>query len=75
MPDEDRAVLFFWGSTKSLASGLPIAAALVPAATLWATVLPLMLYHLTQPFVCALVAQRKFRTIEISAEDSVAAAA
>lgn len=70
MPDEDRVVLFFCGSTKSLASGLPIATALVPAATLGATVLPLMLYHLTQLFVCALVAQRKFKDAEIAASDS-----
>lgn len=58
MAAEDRAVLFFCGSTKSLASGLPIATALFPAATLGAAVLPLMIYHLTQLFVCALVAQR-----------------
>lgn len=57
-PEADRAVLFFCGSTKSLASGLPIAAALFPAATIGATVLPLMIYHLAQLFVCALVAQR-----------------
>lgn len=61
MPAEDRAVLFFCGSTKSLATGLPIATALFPAATLGATVLPLMIYHLSQLFVCALVAQRASR--------------
>ncbi|MEI4473194.1 bile acid:sodium symporter family protein [Frigidibacter sp. MR17.24] len=58
MAFEDRAVLFFCGSTKSLASGLPIATALFPAATLGAVVLPTMLYHLSQLFVCAVVAQR-----------------
>jgi|TARA_R110002124_G_C8922678_1_gene511342 sodium/bile acid cotransporter 7 len=71
LPDEDRAVLFFCGSTKGLASGLAIATALVPAATLGTTVLPLMLYHLTQLFACALVAQRKSKDAEIAASDSV----
>ncbi|MBU2360801.1 MAG: bile acid:sodium symporter, partial [Alphaproteobacteria bacterium] len=64
-------VLFFCGSTKSLASGLPIATALVPAATLGATVLPLMLYHLTQLFVCALVAQRKSQALADARDESV----
>ncbi|MEI4488466.1 bile acid:sodium symporter family protein [Frigidibacter sp. MR17.14] len=58
MVAEDRAVLFFCGATKSLASGLPIATALFPAATLGAVVLPTMLYHLSQLFVCAVLAQR-----------------
>ncbi len=66
LPEEDRAVLLFCGSTKSLASGLPIATALVPVATLGATVLPLMLYHLTQLFVCALIAQRKAQLLQIA---------
>lgn len=62
MAVEDRAVLFFCGSTKSLATGLPIATALFPAATLGATVLPLMVYHLTQLLVCAMVAQHAARS-------------
>lgn len=66
LPDADRTVLLFCGSTKSLASGLPIATALVPAATLGATVLPLMLYHLTQLLVCALIAQRKSQLLSIA---------
>ncbi|PTE21606.1 hypothetical protein C5F48_11300 [Cereibacter changlensis JA139] len=67
LPGEDRAVLLFCGSTKSLASGLPIATALVPAATLGATVLPLMLYHMTQLLVCALIAQRHSRRLVAAA--------
>ncbi|WP_435170471.1 bile acid:sodium symporter family protein [Falsirhodobacter sp. 1013] len=54
----DQAALFFCGSTKSLASGLPIAAALFPAAVIGTTVLPLMMFHMTQLLVCAVVAQR-----------------
>ncbi|KGJ03092.1 solute carrier family 10 (sodium/bile acid cotransporter), member 7 [Paracoccus halophilus] len=61
MPPEDRAVLFFCGSTKSLASGLPIATAIFPAATVGATVLPVMIYHMTQLLVCSAIAQRLAR--------------
>ena len=61
MPHQDRAVLFFCGSTKSLASGLPIATAIFPAATVGATVLPVMIYHMTQLLVCSAIAQRMAR--------------
>ena len=61
LPPADRAVLFFCGSTKSLASGLPIAYAIFPAATVGATVLPVMIYHMTQLLVCSAVAQRLAR--------------
>ena len=54
----DRAALFYCGSTKSLASGLPIATALFAADQVGAIVLPLMIYHMTQLLVCALVSQR-----------------
>lgn len=63
LPPADQAVLFFCGSTKSLASGLPIAYAIFPAATVGATVLPVMIYHMTQLLVCSAVANssRKIR--------------
>ncbi|MTH79734.1 bile acid:sodium symporter family protein [Paracoccus aestuariivivens] len=61
LPYEDRAVLFFCGSTKSLASGLPIATALFPAATVGATVLPILIYHMSQLLVCAMIAQASAR--------------
>ncbi|MDB6454873.1 bile acid:sodium symporter family protein [Falsirhodobacter sp. 20TX0035] len=54
----DRAALFFCGSTKSLASGLPIAAALFPADVIGTTILPVMMFHMTQLLVCAVIAQR-----------------
>ncbi|WP_010137761.1 bile acid:sodium symporter family protein [Oceanicola sp. S124] len=59
LPEEDRIVLLFCGSTKSLASGLPIATALFPAATVGAIVLPTMLFHLSQLLLCSVIAQRK----------------
>lgn len=58
LPPADRAALFFCGSTKSLASGLPIASAIFPATAVGATVLPVMMYHMTQLLVCSFVAQR-----------------
>ncbi|MBM3605909.1 MAG: bile acid:sodium symporter [Alphaproteobacteria bacterium] len=61
LPDQDRAVLFFCGSTKSLASGLPIAAALFPPETVGATVLPVLVYHMAQLLICAMIAQRGAR--------------
>ncbi|MGZ3217024.1 bile acid:sodium symporter family protein [Paracoccus sp. T5] len=69
LPGPDRSVLFFCGSTKSLASGLPIAAALFPAATVGATVLPVLVYHMAQLLICAMIAQqgaRRNRTALVS---------
>ena len=54
----DRTTLFFCGSTKSLASGLPIATALFAADRVGMIVLPLMLFHLLQLLACAIIAQR-----------------
>jgi sodium/bile acid cotransporter 7 len=64
LPRPDRSVLFFCGSTKSLASGLPIAAALFPAATVGAIVLPVMVYHMSQLLVCAMIAQHSARKMQ-----------
>ena len=63
LPPQDQAVLFFCGSTKSLASGLPIASAIFPAAILGATVLPVMMYHMLQLLVCSFIAQKSARRI------------
>ena len=61
LPEEDRAALFFCGSTKSLASGLPIATALFAPERVGAIVLPLMIFHMLQLLVCAFLAQRAVR--------------
>ncbi|SNS31781.1 bile acid:sodium symporter family protein [Tropicimonas sediminicola] len=58
----DRAVLFYCGSTKSLATGLPIASTLFPADQVGAIVLPIMIYHMVQLLICAVIAQRSART-------------
>lgn len=53
----DRIVLQFCGSKKSLASGVPIAGVLFPAAAVGPIILPLMLFHQIQLMVCALLAR------------------
>ena len=55
---EDRIVLLFCGSKKSLASGVPMAGVLFPAAALGTIILPLMLFHQLQLIACAVVARR-----------------
>jgi sodium/bile acid cotransporter 7 len=56
----DRVAVVFCGSKKSLASGLPMAQALFggQTASVGAVVLPLMVYHQLQLFVCAVLAER-----------------
>ncbi|MBK4215031.1 bile acid:sodium symporter [Paracoccus caeni] len=58
LPRPDGITLLFCGSTKSLATGLPIATALFPPSQVGAIVLPIMLFHLLQLLVCAVLAQR-----------------
>jgi sodium/bile acid cotransporter 7 len=53
LPYADRTALFYCGSTKSLASGLPIATALFASDQVGAIVLPLMMYHMLQLLVSA----------------------
>lgn len=53
----DRIVLLFCGSKKSLASGVPMAGAIFPAAQVGLLILPLMLFHQIQLFACAFIAR------------------
>lgn len=57
---EDRITIFFCGSKKSLASGIPMAKILFAGQIggLGALVLPLMIFHQLQLLVCAAVARR-----------------
>jgi sodium/bile acid cotransporter 7 len=57
-PRADEITIVFCGSKKSLASGVPMATVLLPAATVGLTVLPLMLFHQVQLMVCAWLARR-----------------
>jgi len=55
---EDGVTMLFCGSKKSLASGVPMANAIFPAAAVGAIVLPVMLFHQIQLMACAWIAQR-----------------
>jgi sodium/bile acid cotransporter 7 len=55
---EDQIAIVFCGSKKSLASGLPLASLLLPAATAGLMVVPLMMFHQMQLMVCAWLARR-----------------
>ena len=68
----DAIVLLFCGSKKSLASGLPMALVLFPAATVGLTMLPLMIFHQIQLVVCAVIASRLARESAENASPSTA---
>lgn len=59
---EDRIAILFCGSKKSLASGVPMVIILFPGATASMIVVPLMLFHQIQLFVCAALARRFARS-------------
>ena len=57
LPLPDEAALVFCGSVKSLATGVPMASVLFPAALVGAIVLPLMIFHQVQLLACAFLAR------------------
>lgn len=61
MDRADRIVLLFCGSKKSQVSGLPMAVLLFPSEQAGMYVLPLMIFHLIQLLVCAVIAERLSR--------------
>lgn len=71
-PREDRIVLLFCGSKKSLATGVPLAGVLFPAAQVGAIILPLMFFHQIQLMVCAVLARRYAAENEQAAEVAAA---
>jgi solute carrier family 10 (sodium/bile acid cotransporter), member 7 len=60
-PVEDEIAAVFCGSKKSMAGGIPMAAILFPGHAVGLIVLPLMLFHQVQLFVCAALARRYAR--------------
>lgn len=60
-PAEDEIAVVFCGSKKSLANGIPMAPILFPGHLTGLIILPLMLYHQIQIFVCTILAQRYAR--------------
>lgn len=61
---EDTLVLFYCGSKKSLATGVPIAGTLFAASDVGLLILPLMVYHQIQLLVCAWIAPKLIKTDE-----------
>ncbi|HEX7855698.1 MAG TPA: bile acid:sodium symporter family protein [Sphingobium sp.] len=57
-PIEDEIAIVFCGSKKSMASGIPMATILFPGHGVGMIVLPLMIFHQVQLFVCAVLARR-----------------
>ncbi|MBT0669197.1 bile acid:sodium symporter [Novosphingobium profundi] len=55
---EDEIAIVFCGSKKSMAGGLPMATVLFAGQAVGLIVLPLMLFHQLQLFVCATLARR-----------------
>jgi sodium/bile acid cotransporter 7 len=56
---EDEIVAVFCGSKKTLASGMPMAKLLFGgSAAMGVLILPIMIYHQIQLFVCAVMARR-----------------
>lgn len=64
-PSPDEVSLVLCGSKKSLASGVPMANVLFPASTAGFVILPLILYHQIQLFLCTLIA-RHYRNKHLS---------
>jgi len=60
----DEIAIVFCGSKKSLASGVPIANVLFPAAQVGMIVLPIMLFHQIQLMACSALARRYARRLE-----------
>jgi sodium/bile acid cotransporter 7 len=54
----DEIAIVFCGSKKSLATGVPMAGILFPAASVGLIVLPVMLFHQLQLMACAVIAQQ-----------------
>ncbi len=64
LPRADAVVLMFCGSKKSLVSGVPMAGALFAPAQVGMVVLPVMIFHQLQLFVCAWLAGRYARAAD-----------
>lgn len=64
----DEIAIVFCGSKKSLASGAPIAAALLSPAVAGVAMIPLMVFHQLQLMACAAIAQRYAQQPDSGAE-------
>lgn len=55
---QDEIAIVFCGSKKSMATGIPMASVLLPTTGVALAVVPLLIFHQLQLFVCALLAKR-----------------
>jgi sodium/bile acid cotransporter 7 len=62
----DTTVMLFCGSKKSLASGLPMTLVFFGTGAVGLIMLPLILFHQVQLFVCAVIASRMSRTVPVN---------
>ncbi len=69
---EDAIVLQFCGSKKSLASGVPIAGVLFPAAMVGPILLPVMVFHQLQLIACAWLARHYGAQLAVDKDAAVA---
>jgi sodium/bile acid cotransporter 7 len=58
-------VVLLRGSKKSLASGLPMALVFFGTGAVGLIMLPLILFHQIQLFVCAVIASRMSQTVAV----------
>lgn len=68
----DEVAIVFCGSKKTLASGVPMANVLFAGPMVGIIVLPLMIYHQIQLFVCATLARRYARSATGVRTDGIA---
>jgi sodium/bile acid cotransporter 7 len=68
----DEVAIVFCGSKKSLASGVPMAGVLFPAAVVGPMIVPLMLFHQMQLMVCAVLAKHYAAKAEAEAAQAAA---
>lgn len=64
MPREDRITVLFCAAEKSLTTGLPLSALIFPASVAGVVILPVIVYHQMQLFICAVLARRLHQATE-----------
>ena len=69
MGHADLMAVLYCGSTKSLATGLPMAGILFAGQDISLIILPLMLFHLLQLGVCAIISQRMAGRLDLRAAE------
>ena len=66
---EDQIAIFFCGSKKTLASGVPMAQILFIGQPLGMIVLPIMIFHQIQLMVCGVIANYWSKQAEVKEKE------